>query len=67
MRISADTGFAARPGEPNAMFETFMAGICPLKHLRTARCLWTLIQMKWTAALTHCSVTRSLLYEIELR
>lgn len=29
MRISADTGFAARPGEPNAMFETFMAGQLP--------------------------------------
>jgi penicillin-binding protein 1A len=29
MRISADTGFAARPGEPNAMFETFMAGHLP--------------------------------------
>jgi penicillin-binding protein 1A len=29
MRISADTGMAARPGEPNAMFETFMAGHLP--------------------------------------
>jgi penicillin-binding protein 1A len=29
MRISADTGFAARPGEPNAMFETFIAGHLP--------------------------------------
>ena len=29
MRISADTGFAARPGEPNAIFETFMAGQLP--------------------------------------
>lgn len=29
MRISAETGFAARPGEPNAMFETFMAGHLP--------------------------------------
>ncbi len=29
MRISADTGLAARPGEPNAMFETFMAGQLP--------------------------------------
>jgi penicillin-binding protein 1A len=29
MRISADTGFAARPGEPNAIFETFMAGHLP--------------------------------------
>ena len=29
MRISADTGLAARPGEPNAMFETFMAGHLP--------------------------------------
>ncbi len=29
MRISAETGFAARPGEPNAIFETFMAGHLP--------------------------------------
>lgn len=29
MRISAETGYAARPGEPNAMFETFMAGHLP--------------------------------------
>jgi penicillin-binding protein 1A len=29
MRISASTGMAARPGEPNAMFETFMAGQLP--------------------------------------
>ena len=29
MRISADTGLAARPGEPNAIFETFMAGHLP--------------------------------------
>lgn len=29
MRISADTGFVARPGEPNAIFETFMAGHLP--------------------------------------
>jgi penicillin-binding protein 1A len=29
MRISADTGFAARPGEPNAIFETFIAGHLP--------------------------------------
>jgi len=29
MRISADTGMVARPGEPNAMFETFMAGHLP--------------------------------------
>lgn len=29
MRISADSGLAARPGEPNAMFETFMAGHLP--------------------------------------
>lgn len=29
MRVSADTGFAARPGEPNAIFETFMAGHLP--------------------------------------
>ncbi|HEU4603896.1 MAG TPA: penicillin-binding transpeptidase domain-containing protein, partial [Steroidobacteraceae bacterium] len=29
MRISADTGMAARPGEPNAIFETFMAGHLP--------------------------------------
>ena len=29
MRISADTGLAARPGEPNAIFETFMAGQLP--------------------------------------
>ena len=29
MRISADTGFTARPGEPNAMFETFIAGHLP--------------------------------------
>ncbi|MBB6092987.1 penicillin-binding protein 1A [Povalibacter uvarum] len=29
MRISADSGLAARPGEPNAIFETFMAGHLP--------------------------------------
>lgn len=29
MRISADTGLAARPGEANAIFETFMAGHLP--------------------------------------
>lgn len=29
MRISADSGFAARPGDPNAIFETFMAGHLP--------------------------------------
>jgi len=29
MRISADTGLAARPGDPNAIFETFMAGHLP--------------------------------------
>jgi len=29
MRISTDTGLAARPGEPNAMFETFMTGHLP--------------------------------------
>ncbi|AMN48284.1 penicillin-binding protein 1A [Steroidobacter denitrificans] len=29
MRISADTGLAARPGEPNAIFETFMTGHLP--------------------------------------
>jgi penicillin-binding protein 1A len=29
MRISADTGLAARPGDPNAIFETFMAGRLP--------------------------------------
>jgi penicillin-binding protein 1A len=29
MRISADTGMAARPGEPNTIFETFMAGHLP--------------------------------------
>ena len=29
MRISADTGLAARPGDPNAVFETFMAGHLP--------------------------------------
>jgi penicillin-binding protein 1A len=29
MRISADTGLAARPGEPDAIFETFMAGHLP--------------------------------------
>lgn len=29
MRISADTGLAARPGEPNAIFETFIAGHLP--------------------------------------
>ena len=29
MRVSAGTGFAARPGEPNAIFETFMAGHLP--------------------------------------
>lgn len=29
MRISKDTGMAARPGDPDAMFETFMAGTLP--------------------------------------
>jgi len=29
MRISADTGLAARPGDENAIFETFMAGHLP--------------------------------------
>ena len=29
MRISADTGMAARPGDPDAIFETFMAGHLP--------------------------------------
>ena len=29
MRISADTGLAARPGDPDAIFETFMAGHLP--------------------------------------
>jgi penicillin-binding protein 1A len=29
MRISADTGLAAGPSEPNAIFETFMAGHLP--------------------------------------
>jgi penicillin-binding protein 1A len=29
MRISADTGLAARPGDPSAIFETFMAGHLP--------------------------------------
>jgi penicillin-binding protein 1A len=29
MRISADTGLAARPGDANAIFETFMAGHLP--------------------------------------
>jgi len=29
MRISADSGFVARPGDPNAIFETFMAGHLP--------------------------------------
>jgi penicillin-binding protein 1A len=29
MRISAETGLAARPGDPNAIFETFMAGHLP--------------------------------------
>jgi penicillin-binding protein 1A len=29
MRISADTGLAAGPSEPNAIFETFMAGRLP--------------------------------------
>lgn len=29
MRISADSGLSARPGEPNAIFETFMAGHLP--------------------------------------
>jgi penicillin-binding protein 1A len=29
MRISADSGLAARPGDPNAIFETFMAGHLP--------------------------------------
>ena len=39
MRISADTGLAARPGEPNAIFETFMAGHLPRgSRSSTARC-----------------------------
>lgn len=29
MRISADSGLAARPGDPSAIFETFMAGHLP--------------------------------------
>jgi penicillin-binding protein 1A len=29
MRISSETGVAARPGEPNAIFETFMSGHLP--------------------------------------
>lgn len=29
MRISADSGLSARPGEPNAIFETFIAGHLP--------------------------------------
>ena len=29
MRISADSGLTARPGDPNAIFETFMAGHLP--------------------------------------
>jgi penicillin-binding protein 1A len=29
MRISADSGMAARPGDPDAIFETFMAGHLP--------------------------------------
>jgi hypothetical protein len=29
MRISKDTGMAARPGDADAMFETFMAGNLP--------------------------------------
>ena len=29
MRVSADTGLAARPGEPNAIFESFIAGHLP--------------------------------------
>jgi hypothetical protein len=29
MRVSADTGLAARPGDPNAIFESFMAGHLP--------------------------------------
>jgi penicillin-binding protein 1A len=29
MRISGDTGLAARPGDPDAIFETFMAGHLP--------------------------------------
>ncbi len=29
MRISADSGMAARPGDPSAIFETFMAGHLP--------------------------------------
>jgi len=33
MRISADTGLAARPGEPNAIFETFMAGHLPAEAM----------------------------------
>ena len=38
MRISADTGLAARPGEPNAIFETFMAGHLPAEpQLDSAR------------------------------
>ena len=38
MRISADTGMAARPGDANAIFETFMAGHLPAGSRRsTAR------------------------------
>jgi penicillin-binding protein 1A len=29
MRVSADSGLAARPGDPNAIFETFMPGHLP--------------------------------------
>jgi penicillin-binding protein 1A len=29
MRVSADTGLTARPGDPNAIFETFMPGHLP--------------------------------------
>jgi penicillin-binding protein 1A len=29
MRVSADTGLSARPGDPNAIFETFMPGHLP--------------------------------------
>jgi penicillin-binding protein 1A len=32
MRISADTGLAARPGDANAIFETFMAGHLPAEQ-----------------------------------
>ena len=41
MRISADTGLAARPGEPNAIFETFMAGHLPAEARRTTAALAT--------------------------